>query len=83
MIVTERGIVLLSLPGSSEWVPYRLILGYARLSKEPISKSVVLDIEGGRKVEIPFHPDGEAFGFVRFIMFAHQEALREMEGIPR
>lgn len=82
LVVTERGLAVLSPSGGAEWVTYEEIEGHEQLCKEPVSSALVLKVAGGRRVAIPFQPDGEAFTFVQFVSYAQQETLREAGGAP-
>jgi hypothetical protein len=70
-VVTDRGLAIFHDGSVPVWVPYADIIGEGtdRLSKEPVSMSLHIEIRSGERVEIPFHHrnPGTAFAFVQFL----------------
>jgi hypothetical protein len=76
LIITERGLAVLGDGPTCIWVPYTDIIGHGtdRLSKDPVSMSLHIQIKSGERIEIPFHhrEPGTAFAFVQFLGCAHR-----------
>lgn len=79
IVVTDRGLGLLNEPRAPVWLPYETINGWNKLSKDPISKSLVVRTDAGDEVELLF-PDGGAFAFVQFIGYVTEQLFRERQG---
>ena len=76
LVITERGVALLSSHGVVRWFAYTDVAGWERLSKEPLSQELVVRLGDGSTVALPFPGDG-AFGFVQFLISAKAEYERE------
>lgn len=70
IVVAENGLAVFNDPMVPVWLPYEEVEGFNKLSKEPISKSLVVRTKGGDEVELLFFPDGSAFAFVQFLGYA-------------
>lgn len=75
IVVTSEGLVLLDDHGApARWLPYADIDRWDRLSKEPISMSLVIWTKNGERIELPFEARaGDAFSFVQFLISAIRE----------
>ena len=76
LVITERGVALLSSDGVVRWFAYTDVAGWERLSKEPLSQELVVRLGDGSTVALPF-PGAGAFGFVQFLGSAKAEYERE------
>ncbi|XYH97991.1 hypothetical protein ACMHYB_61335 [Sorangium sp. So ce1128] len=76
IVVTERGLGVFNDPLAPIWLPYEAVEGWERLSKDPVSKSLVVRTRAGNKVELLF-PYGGAFAFVQFLGYATEQLFRE------
>jgi hypothetical protein len=78
ILVTAEGLVLLDEDGAPEqWLRYIDIDRWDRLSKEPISMSLVIWTKSGVHVKLPFEARaGDAFSFVQFLSSAIREHQR-------
>lgn len=54
IVVTDRGLGAFNQPDSPIWVPYETISGYEKLSKEPVSRSLVMRTNRARKLSCSF-----------------------------
>ena len=79
LVVTAIGLALLG-PDTVEWIAYGDVAGWDRLSKEPLSESLIVTMRDGRRIALPF-PNGGAFAFVQFLLGATR-VWNAPEGVP-
>jgi hypothetical protein len=72
IVIAEKGLAVLQPEQAAAWVPYDGIDRWDRLSKEPVSRALVLWTMSGERIELPFHGGG-AFAFVQFLGGAMRE----------
>lgn len=72
IVVAENGLAVFNDTLAPVWLPYEEIEGWNKLSKEPISKSLVVRTKAGNEVELLF-PNGGAFAFVQFLGYANAQ----------
>ncbi|WP_159396524.1 hypothetical protein [Sorangium cellulosum] len=75
IVVTERGLGVFNDPRAPIWLPYEAVEGWAKLSKDPISKSLIVRTKSGSEVELLF-PHGGAFAFVQFLGYVTEQLFR-------
>jgi hypothetical protein len=83
ILITDRGLGVFSEPSTPMWLPYEQIKGYEKLSKEPVSRSLVLRTQSGGKITLLFRPDGAAFAFVQFLLNAIRESNRLKDQVQK
>ncbi|WP_437805210.1 hypothetical protein [Sorangium sp. So ce1078] len=76
IVITEKGLGVFSDPLAPIWLPYESVDGWEKLSKDPVSLSLVVRTKDGDKVELLF-PHGGAFAFVQFLGYVTEQLFRE------
>src|SRR4051812_178520 len=66
IVVTEIELGVFGEGSDVTWLPYLNVKWWEKLSKDPISRSLIVLTQTGGRVELPF-PRGGAFGFVQFL----------------
>jgi len=66
-MVTEMGLAVFGEGGKVTWLPYTRVKGWEKLSKEPVSMSLRVQVTSGGVVELFFPRPGGAFTFVQFL----------------
>jgi hypothetical protein len=76
ILIAEKGLAVLQSERAMTWVPYDGIDRWDSLSKDPVSRVLVLWTMSGERVELPFHGGG-AFAFVQFLGGAIREHMKK------
>lgn len=80
IVIAERGLAVLG-EETVTWLPYGDIVGWDKLSKEPVSRSLVVQRRDGAPLELRFD-DGGAFAFVQFLGIAIDQNRRRSSEHP-
>jgi hypothetical protein len=73
LLIAAKGLALVNAQLGVRWVAYSDVASWDKLSKEPVSKALVIRTFNGEAIALPF-PDGGAFTFVRFLCTAIHES---------
>jgi hypothetical protein len=72
IVIAEQGLAVLQSEQAAAWVPYDSIDRWDGLSKDPVSRALVLWTMSGERIVLPFNRGG-AFAFVQFLGGAIRE----------
>jgi hypothetical protein len=78
IIVAHEGLIVLAEDGQPQQsLRYDEVGRWDRLSKEPVSKSLIVWKKSGERVELPFVArEGDAFSFVQFLLAVLRDSGR-------